>query len=215
MSDIQKNEEPVYVLIQQIKDATLNPKTLDKEARQRCVGILLNESYSVIEMAQLFKTCERTIKRDVDDILEERKMSPNLEDSKKIVGEFWMYAHIHHERLMKLARIKDASVSERLQAEYMAFKVLSEAVSKLQSLGYLPSRPVTIVGDVFHHDADFSTQLEDLNHRIIELGKMADGDDEVTKMIRSDVEGMKKVSEEIKNQIQTNEESKEKDNEKQ
>jgi hypothetical protein len=211
MPDIEKNEQPVYALIQQIKDGTLNPKTLSKEARCRCVEVLLNEAYSPLEMAQLFKTCERTIKRDIDDILEARKVSPDLEQAKKIIGEFWMYARIHRDKLMKLARSKDGNVShsEKLQAEYMAFKVSSETIVRLQSLGYLPSKPVAIVGDIFHHSADSASQLEELNRQIAELGEMADGDDEVAKSVRVDVEAMKKLVDEIK--TQTNEKTEETD----
>lgn len=35
------DEQPILSLIQQIKDGTLNPKTLSKEIRQRCVDYLL------------------------------------------------------------------------------------------------------------------------------------------------------------------------------
>jgi hypothetical protein len=204
MPDIEKNEQPVYALIQQIKDGTLNPKTLSKDARCRCVEVLLNEAYSPLEMAQLFKTCERTIKRDIEDILEARKMSPDLEQAKKIIGEFWMYARIHRDRLMKLARVKEVSVSERLQAEYMAFKVSSETIARLQSLGYLPSKPVAIVGDIFHHSGDSVSQLEELNLQIAELGRMADGDDEVARSVKVDVEAMKKLVDDLKQQTTDN-----------
>lgn len=199
-----ENEEPVYALIQKIRDGALNPKTLGKEARYRCVEVLLNEAYTPLEMAQLFKTCERTIKRDVDEILEVRKMSPDPEQAKKIIGEFWMYAGINRDRLMKLARAKDTSVSERAQAEYMAFKVSSETIVRLQSLGYMPQKPLSISGDIFHYTADSASQLEELNRQIAELGKMADGNDEAAKAIKSDVEGMKKVVVEIKTQKESN-----------
>lgn len=210
MSDIQKNEDPVYVLIQQIKEGTLDPKTLNKEARQRCVGILLNESYSVIEMAQLFKTCERTIKRDIEDVLEERKMSPDLEQAKKIVGEYWMYSRICRDRLMKFSKEKGASLAEREQAVFLAFNVMTTTITRSQSLGYLPSKPVTVVGDIFHHDTDSAAQLEELNRQIAELGKMATGNDPLSQEIKVDVEAMKKLVDEIK--TQTNEKTEENEN---
>ena len=195
------NENPVYELIKQIKDGALNLKTLNKEARRRCVDTLLNEAYSVLEMAQLFKTCERTIKRDIEEILEERAMSPDINQAKKIVGEFVMYARINRDRLMKLARVKEVSVSERLQAEYMAFKVFSEMVARLQSLGYLPCKPQAIVGDIFHHVADDPAQLDDLDRQIIELGRMADGNDPHSQEIKGEVETMKKLIQEIKTKV--------------
>ncbi len=56
-------DEPVLSLIKQIKDNTLNPKSLSPEECRRCVDVLWSEGYSAAEMAQIFKTSERTIYR--------------------------------------------------------------------------------------------------------------------------------------------------------
>lgn len=147
----EKDEQPIFSLIQQIKNGSVAPETLTKELRQCCVEVLLGEGYSVATMAQVLKRSDKTIKRDIEDIRERNAITPDINLAKKIIGELVMYARINRDHLMKLARIREASVSEKAQAEYLAFKVLAELVGKLQTLGYLPSKPQAIVGEIFHH----------------------------------------------------------------
>ena len=147
----EKDEQPIFSFIQEIKDGTLAPEALTKDLRQRCVEVFLGEGYSVTSIAQILKRSEKTIKRDIEDIRERNAITPDINLAKKIIGELVMYARINRDYLMKLARTKDASVAEKAQSEYCVFKVLVELMTKLQSLGYLPSKPQAIVGDIFHH----------------------------------------------------------------
>lgn len=198
----EKDEQPTYALIQQIKDGTVAPETLTKDLRQRCVEVLLGEGYTVASMAQILKRSEKTIKRDIENIREQNAITPNLNLAKKIIGEMVMYGRIHRDRLMKLARTKEASVAEKSNAEYLAFKVFVELVAKLQSLGHLSTKPQAIVGEVFHHVDGQVNNLDDLSRQIIEIEKMADGEEDV----KEDLNKMKfvldnmRVSEEEKEQ---------------
>ena len=146
----QANQEPAVVLslIQDIKDGRVEPGTITKEMRHLCVEVFLGEGYSKAHMAQILKRSEKTISRDIEDILLHNSLVPNEELWKKTVGELRLYTVIHRSHLMRLARTKGASVSERLQAEYLAFKVLTEYIQKLQLLGYLPTQPQAVVGEI-------------------------------------------------------------------
>jgi hypothetical protein len=148
-----KKEEdlPIFSLIQQLKDESLDPRTLPKELRQQCVEVLWTEGYGESSMAQILKRSEKTIKRDLQDIREKNALSPNLELARQIIGETVQRARLHQGYLVRLARSKDATVSEKAQSEYLAWKVQKELVEKMQSLGYLPSRPQEITGDIYHH----------------------------------------------------------------
>jgi transposase len=148
----KKDEElPIFSLIQQLKDESLDPRTLPKELRQQCVEVLLAEGYSESAMAQILKRSEKTIKRDLQEIREKNALSPNLELARQIIGETVQRARMHQGYLVRLARSKDATVSEKAQSEYLAWKVQKELIEKMQSLGYLPSRPQEITGDIYHH----------------------------------------------------------------
>lgn len=147
-----KDEElPIFSLIQQLKDESLDPSTLQKGLRQQCVEVLWAEGYSESAMAQILKRSEKTIKRDLQEIREKNALSPNLELARQTIGEMLSRARIHQGYLVRLARSKEGMVSEKAQSEYLAWKVQKELVEKMQSLGYLPSRPQEITGDVYHH----------------------------------------------------------------
>ena len=148
----KKEEElPIFSLIQQLKDESLDPRTLPKELRQQCVEVLWAEGYGESSMAQILKRSEKTIKRDLQEIREKNALSPNLELARQIIGEMVQRARMHQGYLVRLARSKEATVSEKAQSEYLAWRVQKELVEKMQSLGYLPSRPQEITGDIYHH----------------------------------------------------------------
>jgi len=168
------NEQPLLTLIQDIKDGRVAPETIDKDLRQQCVEIFLAEGYSVSSMAQIFKKNERTLRRDLENIRARNALSPDIELAKKLIGELLMYARIHRDHLMRLSRSKDTSVSERAQSEYYAHRVGMELVDKFQTLGYLPLKPKTIVGDFTHNvNVNDEKSLEDLKTQIIEIEKIA------------------------------------------
>jgi len=194
----EKEEQPTFSLIQKIKDGAIAPETLDKELRQRCVEVLLGEGYTIAAMAQVLKRSEKTIKRDLEDIRERNAISPDIDLAKKIIGEAVMYARINRDYLMKLARTKEASVAEKAQSEYYAFKVLIELMSKLQTLGYLPSKPQAIVGDIFHHVDGSISNLDELTKEIIDIENMTDGDGKIDEGIKRDLSQMKTVLEKIR-----------------
>jgi transposase len=148
----KKDEErPIFSLIQQLKDASLDPRTLPKELRQQCVEVLWAEGYNESAMAQILQRSEKTIKRDLQEIREKNALSPNLELARQIIGETVQRARMHQGYLVRLARSKDATVTEKGQAEYLAWRVQKELVEKMQSLGYLPAKPQEVIGDIYHH----------------------------------------------------------------
>jgi transposase-like protein len=147
-------ETPVIKIMQGIQSGATDPKSLDKQTRQRCVEFCLSEGYQVSQMAQLFNRPERTIYRDLDEIKQRHALAPSLDFAKATVGEMVMKARIAHSQLARTARSKEASPEVRISAEYLSWKVFKELIEKLQTLGYLPSSPQEIVGDFFHHMAE-------------------------------------------------------------
>ncbi len=163
----------VLLVIQKIKDGQLNSKLLDKEMRQQCVEVFMGEGYSKSQMAQIFKCSEKTIKRDTEEIFLHNSLIPDDNLRKKIVSQLTMTAAAVREHLMRLSGKTDSSVAERTQAGYMAFKVFTEYIEKLQSLGYLPSSPRAIAGDIsLHIDSQKEQSFDDLKTQVIEVEKV-------------------------------------------
>ena len=193
----EKDDQPIIGMIQKIKDGAFDPKTLTIDERQCCVEVLLGEGTSVSAMAQLLKRSEKTLKRDIVEIIDRNRLSLDTNLREKITSELVMYARIHRDQLMKLARLKEAAVSERSQAELNAAKVFLDMVSKLQDLGYLPRVPQGVVGTVFHVDGKIS-DLDELTRQIIDIEKIADGDIQIDDGIKKDLTQMKTVLEKIR-----------------
>ena len=189
----EKDEQPVFSLIQRIKDGTIAPETINKELRRRCVDVLQGEGYSVSTMAQIFQKSEKTLKRDLDVIWDNEKLKPAVELAKKTVGEFVGFARIHRNHLMRLARSKNASVAEKAQAEFFAFKVSVELIAKLQTLGYLPSKPQAIVGDIFHHveNTDQDMSFPELKAMVVDIVNTAKETNTLTPELEQEAESLK------------------------
>jgi len=170
----QPADVPGLTLIQQIKDGSLHPGTLNKEQRQQCVETFTFEGYSVSQIAQIVKRSEKTIRRDLDDIRMSHALSPSAELGKGLIGQFFMRWEMSHSALIRLARSKEGSVSERTQAERHAWDVTKEGIQLLQSLGYLPQRPVQ--GEFIHHldSGDEDQPIEAAEQVISEIQAIAE-----------------------------------------
>ena len=149
---------------------TADPETIDKPNRQQCIELLISEGYTYPQIVQVLKCSEKTIYRDLKEIRKRNELSPNVEFAKQFIGEMFNKALNHQSYLMRLARTKDASISEKALSESAAWKVLKELIEKLQSLGYLPNKPTEVVGNFYHHSAinDECTPVE-MKKMLLEL----------------------------------------------
>lgn len=200
-----KESAPILSLIQDIKDGRRDPKTLDKELRQQCVEVFLGEGYTKAQMAKILDRSEKTIKRDIDEIQLGNSLVPSEALLRKTVGELRMYTAIHRDHLMRLARVKGSSVSEKAQAEYMAFKVLTEYIGKLQDLGYLPTQLQAIVGEVAITTDSGKKSYRDLQMELDEIEKTYKSVGEIPADIKEEIATLKQ--EIIKASIQSGIES--------
>jgi hypothetical protein len=169
------DERTTLSIIQDIKNNVLDPKTLSPDERYRCVDFLLREGYTQEQAAQVFKTTDRTIRRDIVKFNKENKLTASGDLSKEIIGDMYRKATMHHAYLVRCARSPELSVVERGQLEFMAWRVLKETIEKMQSLGYLPFRPQEITGDLFHHfdDQNVEKSYEDARKTLNEVVDVA------------------------------------------
>jgi transposase len=192
----KKEEMPIITLIQKLKEGSLDPKTLPKELRQQCVEVLWAEGYSESQMAQILLRSEKTIRRDLEDIREKNALAPNQNLAKKIIGEMVHRARIHQSYLIRLARSKEATVLEKAQSEYLAWKVEKELIEKMQSLGYLPATPQEITADIYHHGVlegelsfgDIKKMINEIEVVARETGTFSPDLERETNLLRSKIE---------------------------
>ena len=170
------DDEPVLALIHQIKEGRLQPKTLSAEDRRRCVEVLRGEGYGHAEIAQILQVSERTIHRDIQQIRETHALAPDPTFPERMIGELCQQAEVSIARLRRIAREKNTSAMERAMAESFAWKVCREFFEKLQSVGYLPKVPQSILAEVYQHtDVDAVATYDQLAEEIRELAQVDRG----------------------------------------
>ena len=169
--NIDNFERSALQLLQEINSGLLDPKLLDKSSRQRCVELLIAEGYTYQHISQVLKVSEKTVSRDVKEIRARNALSPDIQFAKETIGDFFRKALTHHNYLMRLARSKSATNSEKAQSEFLAWRVLRELIERMQSLGYLPSSPQQVVGDIFCHmqNEEEGESLEEMRKMLSEI----------------------------------------------
>ena len=198
--EVEKQEQSILTLIQQVKDSQIDAKTFDKDLRQQIVEVLLAEAYTVPSMAQILKVSDKTIKRDIDEIRLQNALTPNPDFVKKIIGEMVSFARINRDHLMRLARSPNTSVAERTQAEYYAAQVSFALVTKLQSLGYLPSQPQALVGNIHHsfENQDLDVLSVELNQEFNEVMGVVDANKDAPESLKQEIKEINSLVEKEK-----------------
>ena len=214
MENNNQEEQSIISIIQEIKQETLNPRTLSKDVRQRCVEFLIGEGYTEAQVGQILSRSEKTVSRDLSEVRAKNALTPSLDMAKQIAGELYQKALTHHRYLMRLARSPDANYSDKYQSEYLAWRVLKEMIEKFQTLGYLPLKPQEIVEDIFHHVdggdgersiAEARNALESIEKASRESGKFDADTEKKIKTIKAKIEKAE-INDEIGNLIEkTNE----------
>ena len=140
----------VLELLNDVRNGTLAPRSLDASDRQRCVEYLLGEGVSIPEIAQLLKRNERTIRRDVDTIRSANALVVDDEFALRLAGELVIEARASMARIRRITRDKDCPHAVRVDGERAFFEIIDGMISRLQSLGFLPMATHRLQADLTH-----------------------------------------------------------------
>lgn len=161
-------ERSALDIVRAINSGELDARQLSTEDRQACVEHLLSEALSIPEMAQILLRSERTIARDRKAI----QLANAIEHDPQLVGV--MAGRILTEadqcisRIRKVCRKNEAPHSVRVDGERACFQIVSEAVQRLQSLGYLPTAAHQLHATLSHSVSDVP-KYEELTLQIKQL----------------------------------------------
>lgn len=119
-------KDNVVTTLKHIREGSINPKDIPARQRQLCVAYLRLEGYTQIEISEIFKVNRITIIRDEKIIRKGYKKLIDELDVKAIAGELIATAS---QLISKAVRKEDYG---------LAWRIRSELITKLQSLGFLP-----------------------------------------------------------------------------
>ncbi len=148
--DDPHGKESAHSLIKKIQSGQLDPNLIRKKDRMRCIWVLMLQGYSEDSLAQIFAVHEKTIGRNIEDILEEKIISQDQSFVDRTIARYVMYQYAHIDHLIRLSTNSEASVNERGVVRYYASLIHNNMITKLQTLGPIPSKPQVVIGDFNH-----------------------------------------------------------------
>lgn len=192
--------QPMLLLIQDIKDGRFSPKLLAKDLRLEIVEFLVLQGQDSASIAQFLQITDRTIRRDLVEIRQKNEVSLNPGLVKVVVGEMLSLCRQHISHLMRLARSREGSLGEKANAEYLAHRVYTEVVQRLQSLAYLPTQPQTFAGSFYHNleGPNIDKAFGDLKKEILEVDEIVEVCSDVDPDDKKQLDEAKKLMQGIK-----------------
>ena len=172
-------EVSVLQILKEIHEGITKGNEVPTDKRQECVEYLwLTRGYTVVEMAKALDVSDRTIKRDKNEIRKRNAQKPSAEYALEKIGELIQIATSAHEHLVQLSHSSEASVQEKAQAAYYVCDAVQKQVKILQSMGYLPQKPMQIETDIYHHNEEEESPTQ-LKEKLAKLKKLAGEGDKI------------------------------------
>jgi hypothetical protein len=149
------------------------------------------DGYSTADMAQILKVSDRSIERDKKAIRETNALAADPELVEQMVGRLVCEAELSIQRIRKAARDKNTPQAVKVDAEHRCYQIVSDMITSLQRLGYLPMATARLQADLTHHVG----QIPDLPQIEEELQRL--------KQITGEIKGTDPQLTEQLNQIET------------
>lgn len=169
-------DKPVMNILQEIKERRINAEDLSRDMLVDCTEVLAAKGYPKAYIGQILNKSQKSISRYLHEIWDRNAKRPSPESALRIIGELIQKSRAQQEHLSQLARSQEGSLQERVQAAYYAFKIHDGTISRLQSLGYLPSAPQKLIGDIYHHEGGEVRTLSQLKDELTSIAKVAEGE---------------------------------------
>ena len=133
----KRRERTTMDLIRTLRDGTASGRKLSQDQRRSCVEMLALEGMQTSEIADLLGRCDRTIRRDLEQIRTENALHPSDELGPVILGEYRTRVETSVSRLHKLQRDQNATVADKISAVRSAAEIYDRFVERLSALGLI------------------------------------------------------------------------------
>ena len=145
------SEERTLSLLQKIQAGTVEPKCIRPAERRLIVSYLMADGYCTADMAQILKVSDRSIERDKKAIRQTNALAADPELVEQMAGRLVCEAELSIQRIRKTARDKNTPQAVRIEAEHRCYQIVSDMITSLQHLGYLPMATARLQADFTHN----------------------------------------------------------------
>ena len=143
--------ERTVSLLQKIQAGTVDSKCIRPAERHLIVSYLMADGYSTADMAQILKVSDRSIERDKQAIRKKNALAADPELVEQMTGRLVCEAELSIQRMRKTVRDKDTPQAVRIEAEHRCYQIVSDMITSLQRLGYLPTATPRLQADLTHN----------------------------------------------------------------
>ncbi len=178
--------ERTLSLLQKIQAGTVDPKCIRPAERRLIVSYLMADGYSTADIAQILKVSDRSIERDKKAIRETNALAADPELVEQMVGRLVCEAELSVQRIRKAARDKDTPQAVKVDAEHRCYQIVSDMITSLQRLGYLPTATPRLQADFTHNIGqipDYSQMQMEVQRLKQITGKTKGTDPQLTKQL--------------------------------
>ena len=130
------SDMPMPQVIKQLHSGQRDAETLPTDVRQRCVGHLTLEGFTTIEIAQLMRISERTVRRDRAAVRQDDALAPDAHLGDELLGEFQKMCMGAVQRLVRLAQETQNPAYARLWAEEAIVRIYQRLIDTVHRLHY-------------------------------------------------------------------------------
>ena len=159
------SDERTLSLLQKIQTGSVDPKCIRPAERRQIVSYLMADGYCTADMAQILKVSDRSVERD-----------------KKAIRQ----ANLSIQRIRKAVRDKKTKTAVKIDAEHRCYQIVSDMISSLQRLGYLPIATARLQADLTHNIGEIPalTQMQAEVKRLKQItGEIQKTDPQLTEQL--------------------------------
>ena len=133
-------DRPIIDIMNDLKTERLDVEIIDKHTKERCTEFLISKGYEDAQVAKFLLVSERTVRRYVFNVRKSHSLSPSIELSKTIIGNFELQTQQCIRKLFKICSDPTATFSEQIKAIKSISSINKDKIDKMQKLGYLSDK---------------------------------------------------------------------------
>ena len=164
----QAHEVQTLTLLQDIRNGSIDPRSLRPVVRRTLVSFLMAEGQSTAEIGHLLKASDRNIQLDKKALRGENPLTKDPKLLGQMAGRLVTEADLCIERIRKSARGKDTPASVKVDAEHRCFQIFEKTIERLQSLGFLPTAAQKVTAELTYQIEEVLT-LEQIDKEVKRL----------------------------------------------
>ena len=128
-------QQPFQKIIKGLEEGKINPNQLTEEFRQRCIAYFDDQGLTAQEIGDIFVMSDRNVRRLLAKVNRGYAETIGKDWITERFGEFYNSFRMQYKRALRLSNDPEATVSEKQQGTYLAWRIQREFIQTLHAIG--------------------------------------------------------------------------------